>query len=362
VIALGFREQIRNVAASIVSRTQDKLESTLETHSGETLQQQINLVAATAKKNHPLRACRQNLADSSVPLQNNVLKANAALTLFANPRTTILIERFITPTENKLIEKSGTADGRKKLAVWNEKTKSRDTYEEIYTEKGSEGCAQFTSFYDVTNRRISINYAGTIFTDINDLQSAAQVAAESVSKRMTRVKDSVDKMVSAFNKLYPGQIANTPIDIYAHSAGACSIPLTNYFLQRTYGLVPHAQIMIDPFGAKNSFEKVSEMIALAEGRNSKEILAELIPNTVTFKPAHPSIINSFRNLNLIKPSLGNSPETIGQVKTADVGGNSFSAHQIRTWVKYFNNAEMAEASANNNNHPPKKPNGMQPDI
>jgi hypothetical protein len=341
---------LRRARDTVVDQARDTLEGRNET-AEERLRAQINLVAVNAKKfgpfrtrkNRPLRAHNETLTDSSAALQNHVLKTNAALTLYPNASRTILIKRFLTGSQNKLIEETQTADGRKKLAIWNEKTRSRDTYEEIYTEKSRNGGAQYTSYYDATNRRISINLAGTVFTNIDDLKSASQTITESaVSMRMTRVKDCIDQMVDSFNKLYPGQIEKMPIDIYAHSAGACSVPVVNYFLQRAHGLVPRSQIMIDPFGAKNSFQKFSEMVGQAEGRDSKEIFDELSRNTVTFKPAHHSFVEEFKKLHVLDPALGHSPETVGRVKVADVGGNSFTAHQIRTWVRYFNNAEISD--------------------
>ena len=334
--------QATTVAKSILVEAQDTFGAS-NTELEDLLREQIAAVAVKPDKK-PLRASPEALTDNSLQLQNHILKVNAALTLYPNARTTILIKRIETASYNKLIEESYTPDDRKSLAIWNEKTKSRDTYEEIFTEKAFEGgCAQFTSFYDVANGRLSINYAGTVFTDISDIKSASQTITDApASLRMTRVKESVDQMVSAFNKFYPGKIEKTPIDIYAHSAGASCVALTNYFLQSEHGLIPHAQIMIEPCGAKNSFEDVSAMIAEAEGADSKKILDILSRNTISFKPTQRTFVDSFDKLKFLSPNLGNSPATIGPVKTVDVGGNTFSAHQIRTWVKYFNKEELKD--------------------
>ena len=364
---MAFFDQFKKVAVQATTVAKSFLveaNDTLGMDNTETeglLREQIDLVASTANKK-PLRAHPEPVTESSAQLQNHVLKANAAFTLYPNARTTILIKRFLTASNNKLIEESLTPDGRKKLAVWNEKTRSRDIYEEIHTEKAFEGgVAQFTSFYDVANRRLSINYAGTVFTDIGDIKSASQTITEApVSLRMTRVKESVDQMVTTFKKLYPGHIEKTPIHIYAHSAGANSVALTNYFLQRLHGLVPHSQIMIEPCGAKNSFEEVAEMIAQAEGRDSKEILDILSRNTINFKPLRRTFVDNFDKLKFIKSDLGDSPATIGPVKTVDVGGNMFSAHQIRTWVKYFSNEELREAQKTAPNLFVRKFTGTQP--
>ena len=343
--AANFLRKTPKATATILLReAQDSLKGRNLT-SEDMLQAQIDLVAAArASKIQPLRSYSRLLADRSLPLQNNALKTNAALTLYPNARTTILIKQFMTASNNKLIEESLTPDGRKSLAIWNEKTRSRDIHEEIYTEPARDGrTSQFTAYYDVKNKRITLNYAGTVFTDIDDLKSVSQTISEAPSMRMTRVEDCIDQTVKSFNKLYPDKIAKTPIDVYAHSAGANSLPLTNYFLQRKYDLVPRAQIMIDPFGAKISFQKVADMIALSENRSSEKVLAELSQNIVSFKPAHQSFVEGFKKLKMFNPALGNSPETIGEIKVVDVGGNSFSAHQIRTWVKYFNNEELREA-------------------
>jgi len=252
----------------------------------------------------------------------------------------------MTETQHKFYEESPLPDGRKKLSFWNEKTGARDTYEEVYTEKPTDGYAQFTSYYNPATGTLSINLAGTIFTDIDDLKSAAQIAIEATaSMRMVRVKDCLEKMVSNFNTLYPGKLEDTPIDIYAHSAGAASVALTNYFLQREHNLVPRSQILFDPFGAKSSYETLSKIIAEAEGKNSEKILAALSCNTITFKPRHFSLIESFNKLRSLNPTLGNASAPIGTVRTADVKGNSFTVHRIRSWISYFSHAEITEAAA-----------------
>lgn len=339
-----LRKTPKATAEILLREAQDSLKGRNSAAEG-ILQQQINVASALAKRHQPLRAYHQPLTDDSIPLQNNALKINAALTLYPNQMATTVIKNLLTASNHKLIEETIMMDGRKQLAVWNERKQARDIYEEIYTERGSylHNRPQFTAYYNVADRSISINYAGTGFTSPDDLQSALQTISEEESMRMTRVRDCIDQMVKAFNKKYPGQITRTPIDIYAHSAGANAVALTNYFLQREHSLVPRAQIMIDPFGAKNSFNQVAAMAAQAEGRSSQTVLDELTRNIITFKPSHGTFIDGFKKLKFFNPALGNAPETIGPVRTANVGGNSFSAHQVRTWVKYFNNEELREA-------------------
>jgi hypothetical protein len=343
--------QAKNAANFLLNEAQEKLKRR-NAQAEEAVRQQINLVANGKK---PLRTYRQPLTDDSPALQSHVLVMNAVLNLFVNERTTASIKNFMTESEHKLVEQSLLPDGRKKLAFWNEKTGARDNYEEIFTEKSSGGVAQFTSYYSPATCSIIITLDGTIFTDIDDLKSAAQLAIEAAaSMRMVHVKDCIDNMVSAFDTLYPGKLAKTPIDIYAHSAGAGSVILANYFLQRGHDLVPRAQIMFDPFGAKSSFEILSKIIAEAEGDTSDKILAILSRNTVSFKPKHFSLIDSFKNLHALNPKLGNASTPIGTVKTADVRGNSFTVHRIKSWIRYFSNAEIAEATAAPSRNPFKK--------
>lgn len=349
---MSLRDQFKKVAEHAKNAGSFLLKEFQETliarnaAAEKALMEQINQIASLTV---PLKAYRRTLDAKSPALQSHALVVNSALTMFANEGTTLHVRKFITGTQHKLLEESKLPDGRRKLAFWNEKTNKRDVYEEIFTEKSTDGSGQFTSYYNTSTGAISINLSGTVVTDIDDLKSAAQAAIEATaSMRMAHVKGCVDQMVANFNKFYPGKLAKMPIDVYAHSAGGGSVALTNYFLQRGHNLVPRAQVMFDPFGSKNSFEKLSKVIAQIEGRDPDQVLDILTRNTITYKPKHFTLIDAFKKLRDLNPLLGNAPATIGHVQTVDVQGNSLTVHQIRSWIRFFNNAEILEVAANGN--------------
>jgi hypothetical protein len=331
VIGKGFLKAAFEKAASPVLGRLDARNARTE----RILQAQIDLVANKNEICSPVPMPEQ-LEANSLPIQDGILEDNAVLTFYAEESVAKRIRDFTTETGHRLIHETVLPDGRKQLSFWNERTRAYDRYEEIYTEKGGNGMnAQFAAYYDVTNNRISINYGGMNYANKEDIKSALQTLSGAPDMLMTRVKGCLDKMTASFNELYPGQLADTPVDVYAHSAGATALPLTNYFLQREHGICPRAQVMFDPFGAKNSFERISAIIARAEGRDPNQVLGELTHNTVSFKAAKGTFVDR----------LGSSADTVGTVIERNIEGNIITRHLGKAFVKEFNHAEVAQASA-----------------
>ncbi len=315
--------------------------ATRNTHAARVLQTQLDLVVNKSDIFlHPTKRYAP-LNKHSISLQDHALKTHAALIFHSDARIARELDGMKTVTGQPLIETGITPDGRKCLHVWNEATQQRDAHEEIHASRDMHTGAQFAVYYDVVNKRISFNFGGTDISNLNDLASVAQTAIGVVNIRMTSVKPFIDAAMQQIKTLYPNALPDTPIDIYAHSAGVNAIPLANYFLQREHGIVPRAQVMLDPFGARNSFEIVADMAAKAEGCNKAEILAQLTHNTQTYKVAGGTFIDGLQRLDKYNHTgPGNAPATIGSVEKLNISGNAITAHLAKSWIKFFNMKEV----------------------
>lgn len=288
------------------------------------------------------------LHTNDFPLRPGVLKSHAVLTFMSDPTIAAKIDGMKTPDGQLLAVRTTEPDGTKLVSIWNPETKSRDVYEELHAERG-DTMIQYSAFYDRTNDRLTINFGGTDFANAEDIKNAAQATSGGTDMRMTAVKGLLDKTMSAFNKRYPGKIKTVPVDIYAHSAGANGVALANYYLQREHHVAPRAQVMFDPFGARNSFEHVAQLIADAEGggRSPNDVLYDLTRNTVSYKVRGGSFIDHlgkvFDPVNDIGP--GNPAATVGRVEHLGIKGNTLTAHFGKAWVEYFSATEMEELKA-----------------
>lgn len=320
--------------------------ATRNTHAERVLQTQVDLVVNKADMfTHPTQRYAA-LDKHSIPLQDHALKTHAALIFHSDARIARTLDGMKTITGQPLLETGITPDGRKCLHIWNETTQQRDTHEEIHASRDMDTGAQFAVYYDVANKRISFNFGGTDITNLNDLASVAQTAIGVVNMRMTSVKPFIDAAMEQIKAFYPDALPDTPIDIYAHSAGVNAIPLANYFMQREHGIIPRAQVMLDPFGARNSFEIVADMVAKAEGCDKTEILAQLTHNTQTYKVAGGTFIDGMQRLDKYNyTGRGNAPATIGRVEKLNIAGNAITAHLAKSWIKFFNMKEVETLSS-----------------
>lgn len=307
----------------------------------DTVQRQIDLVANKDDIcTHPAKRY-EPLNKNSLSLQDHILKTHAALVFHCDDKIASKIKNLSTQTGNELITEQHAPDGGKTLYVWNEATRTRDEHEEIYASRDPGTGAQFAAYYDLTNQRISINFGGTDFTNPQDLKSAAQTVVGAVDMRMTRVHEDIGRTIENFKEKHPGLIGDMPVDIYAHSSGANGIALAHYFLEREHGITPRAQVMLDPFGAKNSFEKVANMVAKAEGRDKNEVLSGFTTNTLSYKVDSNTFIDKvsfFDKYNHSGP--GHADATIGATEKLKIPGNLITAHMGKAWINFFNAAEV----------------------